>query len=50
MPLFSTNYRAGKKKNGELMFGSYNGVYIFNPSGIKFDTYAPRVTCNGFVD
>lgn len=29
------------------MFGSYNGVYIFNPSGIKFDTYAPRVLVTG---
>lgn len=36
-----------KKKSGELMFGSYNGVYIFNPSGIKFDTYAPQVLITG---
>lgn len=32
-----------KKENGELMFGSYNGVYIFNPSDISYDTYAPQV-------
>lgn len=36
-----------KKKSGELMFGSYNGVYTFNPSGIKFDTYAPQVAITG---
>lgn len=53
--IFSNNRHAAifnelscwKKKNGELMFGSYNGVYIFNPSGIKFDTYAPRVLVTG---
>ena len=41
--IFSNNRHAAifnelscwKKKNGELMFASYNGVYIFNPSGIK---------------
>jgi len=32
-----------KKKNGELMFGSYNGVYTFNPSDVAYDTYAPAV-------
>lgn len=36
-----------KKANGDLMFGSYNGVYIFNPSDIQFDTYAPRVLITG---
>lgn len=38
-----------EKKNGELMFGSYNGVYTFNPSGITFDTYAPKVAITGFL-
>lgn len=32
-----------KKKNGELMFGSYNGVYIFNPAEVTYDTYTPSV-------
>jgi len=36
-----------KKSNGELMFGSYNGVYTFNPSKMKFDTYAPQVLITG---
>lgn len=53
--IFSNNRHAAvfnelscwKKKNGELMFGSYNGVYTFNPSGIKFDTYAPQVLITG---
>lgn len=36
-----------KKKNGELMFGSYNGVFIFNPSKITYDTYAPPVILTG---
>lgn len=52
---FSNNHRAvvfnelscWKKKNGELMFGSYNGVYTFNPSKMKFDTYAPQVLITG---
>lgn len=53
--IFSNNRHAAvfnelscwKKKNGELMFGSYNGVYTFNPSGITFDTYAPQVLITG---
>lgn len=53
--IFSNNRHAAifnelscwKKKNGELMFGSYNGVYTFNPSGINFDTYAPPVAITG---
>lgn len=36
-----------KKKNGELMFGSYNGVYIFNPLEITYNTYAPAVMITG---
>lgn len=55
--IFSNNRHAAifnelscwKKKNGELMFGSYNGVYTFNPSGITFDTYAPKVAITGFL-
>lgn len=53
--MFSNNRRAvvfnelscWKKNNGELMFGSYNGVYTFNPSKMKFDTYAPQVIITG---
>jgi len=33
-----------KKDNGELMFGSYNGIYVFNPSDIVYTTYVPPVT------
>ncbi len=36
-----------KKKNGELMFGSYNGVYIFDPSKITYNIYAPPVILTG---
>jgi ligand-binding sensor domain-containing protein len=36
-----------KKKNGKLMFGSYNGVYIFAPAGITYDTYSPPVVITG---
>lgn len=32
-----------KKINGELMFGSYNGVYTFDPEKISYDSYAPPV-------
>lgn len=55
--IFSNNRHAAifnelscwKKGNGELMFGSYNGVYTFNPSGITFDTYAPKVAITSFL-
>lgn len=55
--IFSNNRHAAifnelscwKKKNGELMFGSYNGIYTFNPSGIAFDTYAPKVAITSFL-
>ena len=55
--IFSNNRHAAifnelscwKKGNGELMFGSYNGVYTFNPSGITFDTYAPQVAITSFL-
>lgn len=33
-----------KKDNGELMFGSYNGIYLFNPSEMTYNTSAPPVT------
>lgn len=36
-----------RKRDGELMFGSYNGIYTFNPDGITFDTYAPQVVVTG---
>ena len=36
-----------KMKNGNLMFGSYSGVFIFNPSEIKSDTYTPPVVITG---
>jgi len=52
---FSTEWQAGlfneasgwKMKNGELMFGSYAGILIFNPSEIKYDTYTPPVVITG---
>lgn len=37
-----------KKDNGDLMFGSYNGVYTFNPDSVRFDTYAPQVQITEF--
>jgi signal transduction histidine kinase/DNA-binding response OmpR family regulator/ligand-binding sensor domain-containing protein len=37
-----------KTADGKLMFGSYFGVYIFNPSEIKSDAYAPPVVITGF--
>ena len=36
-----------KMKNDNLMFGSYYGVFIFNPSEIKSDTYTPPVVITG---
>lgn len=36
-----------KKRDGKLMFGSYNGVYIFDPSEISYDHYAPPVAITG---
>ncbi len=49
--VFSDNQQAAlfnelscwKKENGELMFGSYNGIYIFDPTKITYDTYTPPV-------
>lgn len=32
-----------KKKNGELMFGSYNGIYTIRPESVTYDKYAPPV-------
>ena len=36
-----------KMKNGDLMFGSYFGVFIFNPSQIKSNAYTPPVVITG---
>jgi len=36
-----------KMKNGDLMFGSYYGAFIFNPSQIKSDAYTPPVVITG---
>lgn len=36
-----------KRQDGRLMFGSYNGVYIFNPSEISYDYFAPPVVITG---
>jgi signal transduction histidine kinase/ligand-binding sensor domain-containing protein/DNA-binding response OmpR family regulator len=52
---FSGEWQAGlfneascwKRKNGELMFGSYSGIIIFNPAEIKYDTYTPPVVITG---
>lgn len=32
-----------KRKNGDMMFGSYNGLYIFNPLEFMNSTYIPKV-------
>jgi signal transduction histidine kinase/ligand-binding sensor domain-containing protein/DNA-binding response OmpR family regulator len=52
---FSNSKQAGlfnegscwKMKNGDLMFGSYSGVFIFNPSKIKYNTYTPPIVITG---
>jgi signal transduction histidine kinase/ligand-binding sensor domain-containing protein/CheY-like chemotaxis protein len=36
-----------KMKNGELMFGSYSGVFIFDPAKIKYDVYTPSIVITG---
>ncbi|MDR2804845.1 MAG: response regulator [Dysgonamonadaceae bacterium] len=36
-----------KMKNGNLIFGSYFGAFIFDPSQIKSDAYAPPVVITG---
>ena len=36
-----------KRKNGELMFGSYDGLYIFNPASLENSSYIPPVTITG---
>lgn len=42
------NERASwKRRDGKLMFGSYNGVYIFNPAEISYGNYAPPVVITG---
>jgi signal transduction histidine kinase/ligand-binding sensor domain-containing protein/DNA-binding response OmpR family regulator len=37
----------GKAENGYLMFGNHNGVFVFDPSKIIYDTYAPQVVVTG---
>jgi len=37
-----------KRKNGELMFGSYSGVCIFDPAKMQNHTCAPNVVITGF--
>jgi signal transduction histidine kinase/ligand-binding sensor domain-containing protein/AraC-like DNA-binding protein len=52
---FSNSKQAGlfnedacwKRKNGELMFGGYSGIFIFDPAKIKYDTYTPPVVITG---
>ncbi|GHT38717.1 hybrid sensor histidine kinase/response regulator [Bacteroidia bacterium] len=36
-----------KMRSGELMFGSYSGVFIFDPSQIKYDVYTPPIVITG---
>jgi signal transduction histidine kinase/ligand-binding sensor domain-containing protein/DNA-binding response OmpR family regulator len=52
---FSNSKQAGlfnesscwKMKTGELMFGSYSGVCVFDPSKIKYDVYTPQIVITG---
>ena len=32
-----------KRSNGDLMFGSYNGMYVFNPQEFMNSSYIPKV-------
>lgn len=36
-----------RKQDGKLMFGSYDGIYVFNPDSIHTDEYAPQVLLTG---
>lgn len=38
---------AFKRKNGELLFGSFNGMYIFNPSSFESETAPQPVMITG---
>ncbi|NDV83682.1 two-component regulator propeller domain-containing protein [Bacteroides sp. 51] len=38
---------AYKRKNGDLLFGSYNGMYIFNPVSFEAQTFAQPVSLTG---
>lgn len=40
---------AYKRKNGELLFGSYNGMYIFNSSLFENHSFSPPVTLTGLA-
>jgi signal transduction histidine kinase/ligand-binding sensor domain-containing protein/AraC-like DNA-binding protein len=44
--LFNEN-TCWKMKSGELMFGSYSGVFIFDPAKIKYDVYTPSIVITG---
>jgi signal transduction histidine kinase/ligand-binding sensor domain-containing protein/DNA-binding response OmpR family regulator len=52
---FSTSKQAGlfnehacwKKENGELIFGSYSGIFSFDPTQIASDIYAPPIVISG---
>lgn len=39
---------AYKRKNGELLFGSHNGMYIFNPTSFENPVYSFPVKLTGF--
>lgn len=42
-PLVFNELACWKEQNGTLLFGSYEGIYRFNPAQVHFDTYAPDV-------
>ena len=42
-PVFS-ELCSWKRAGGELMFGSYNGIYRFDPADIVYNTHTPPVT------
>ena len=43
-PTIFSELSSWKNSDGELMFGSYNGIYRFNPAEIAYKTYVPPVT------
>lgn len=36
-----------KNEHNELMFGSFSGIFIFDPAKIKYDTYTPPIVITG---
>lgn len=42
-PLVFNELACCKEQDGTLLFGSYEGIYRFNPAQVHFDTYAPDV-------